>query len=239
MANCASSASEHFFKRTVVLGHAGAANQAHLRSHSGHGSSFALWDSNQPKFKAEPHHFRTLVLERMRLPLHVTEAKCECGADLDRLGRHRAACPRSGRLSTRAFGTRKDTGQDSPGGGSHCVMQWQAEGHGHRSVCTGREGKIEVLALGLPLHHGAQLTVDVTLRCALTANGEAHPNAAAEDIAVCSRARVDKEHKYTELVQETGVVWWWWHWKPEAGGTTKPFSSSTILRRPDQGKHHQ
>ena len=59
------------------------------------------------------------------------------------------------------------------------------------------ERAIEVLALGLPLHHGAQLAVDVTLRCALTANGEAHPNAAAEDGAVCSRARVDKVRKYT------------------------------------------
>ena len=79
---------------------------------------------------------------------------------------------------------------------------------------------IEVLALGLPLHHGAQLAVNVTFPCFLTANSEAHPNAAAD-------------------LQETGVVWWWWHWKPEADGATKPFSSSTILRRPDQGKHHQ
>ena len=72
--------------------------------------------------------------------LHETEARCECGADLDSLGRDRAACPRSGRLSTRALGPEKDTGQDLPGGGSHCAMQCQAEGHGHRNVCTGREG---------------------------------------------------------------------------------------------------
>ena len=29
---------------------------------------------------------------------------------------------------------------DLPGGGGHCAMQCQAEGHGHRSVCTGRVG---------------------------------------------------------------------------------------------------
>ena len=41
------------------------------------------------------------------------------------------------------------------------------------AVSAQDERAIEVLALVLPLHHGAQLAVDVTLRCALTANGEA------------------------------------------------------------------
>ena len=40
------------------------------------------------------------------------------------------------------------------------------------------ERAIEVLATGLPLHHGAQLAVDKTLRSALTACGRARPNAA-------------------------------------------------------------
>ena len=60
------------------------------------------------------------------------------------------------------------------------------------------ERAIEVLALGFPLHH--RVTVDVTLRCALEANREAHPNAAAEDGAMCSRAGADKERKYAELL---------------------------------------
>ena len=99
------------------------ANQAHLHSHSGHGSSFALSGTpTNPEFEVEPHHCKR---GQMR--------------DLDSLGRHRAACPRSGRLH-QSFGTRKVTCQDLPGGGSHCTMQCQAEGHGHRSVCTGREG---------------------------------------------------------------------------------------------------
>ena len=36
-----------------------------------------------------------LVLERLRMPHDVTEARCECGVPLDVFGRHRAACPRS------------------------------------------------------------------------------------------------------------------------------------------------
>ena len=40
--------------------------------------------------------FRTLLLERLQLPLQITEAECEgCQAPLDPLGRHRASCTRS------------------------------------------------------------------------------------------------------------------------------------------------
>ena len=41
--------------------------------------------------------------------------------------------------ANQSLGTRKITGQDLPGGGSHSAMQCQAEGHGHRRVCTRRE----------------------------------------------------------------------------------------------------
>ena len=60
---------------------------------------------------------------------------------------------------------------------------------------------IEVLASVLPLHHGAQLAVDVTLRCALTAASQACRNAATVNGGVCSRARADKEVRYTEPVE--------------------------------------
>ena len=51
------------------------------------------------------------------------------------------------------------------------------------SVAADDERAIEVLASGLPLFK-AQLAVDVTLRCALTADGRAQPGAAAVDGAV-------------------------------------------------------
>ena len=52
------------------------------------------------------------------------------------------------------------------------------------AVSAQDERAIEVLALVLLLHHDVQLAVDVTLRCTLTTNGEAHSNAAAEDGAM-------------------------------------------------------
>ena len=63
------------------------------------------------------------------------------------------------------------------------------------------EWSMEDLALGLAMNHGAQLTVDITLRSAVTANGSACPNAAKVDGAVLTTARLDKETKYAELVE--------------------------------------
>ena len=45
----------------------------------------------------KPLLFRSLVLERLRLLLSITGARCACGVSLDSRGQHRAACPRSGR----------------------------------------------------------------------------------------------------------------------------------------------
>ena len=93
----ASSSLEHHFRETVILAQSCAADQTHLRSHSGPGASSSMLGSpSSLEFK--------LVFERLRLPLDVTEARCECGGAVDLYGRHRAACPRSGRISTRAVG---------------------------------------------------------------------------------------------------------------------------------------
>ena len=100
----AASASEYHFRKSVVFAQSCPAHQAHLRSHSGSGCSHLLHGCpTRPEFKIDPLLFRVLVLERLRVPLLVTEARCECGAALDFKGRHRAACPHSGRLRTRAL----------------------------------------------------------------------------------------------------------------------------------------
>ena len=54
-----------------------------------------------PEFTLSPPVFRTMILERIRLPLDIAEARCECGGFVDSLGRHRAACPRSERTLAR------------------------------------------------------------------------------------------------------------------------------------------
>ena len=88
-----------------------AANQAHFRSHSSPGSGDVFLECpTGPEFQVEPGACRTFVFERLRLPLSVTDATCECGARLDLLGRHRAAISRSGRFAQHNSSNGEDIG---------------------------------------------------------------------------------------------------------------------------------
>ena len=122
-----------------------------------------------PEFRVEAALYRTLILERLRLPLAVTESRCECGDWVDSKGRHRAACPRSGRLRTRAVAPERTWAQVLREAGANvrfnCLLREM-----NVAVRAEDERRIEVLASGLPLFDGAQLAVD-TLRSALTSNG--------------------------------------------------------------------
>ena len=53
---------------------------------------------------------------------------------------------------------------------------------------------------GLPLYHGAQLAVDITLRSVLSASGLPRFNAAVVDSPVSGRAPENKERKYVEFL---------------------------------------
>ena len=73
----------HFRKMTMLSGRT-AARRAHLRSHSGRNAGAALADCPTcPEYTIPPHLFRTLILERLCLPLQMTEGHCEgCHAQL-------------------------------------------------------------------------------------------------------------------------------------------------------------
>lgn len=177
-----------------------AARRAHLRSHSGRNAGVALAHCpTAPEFTIPPHLFRTLLLERLQLPLQITEAECEgCQAPLDPLGRHRASCTRSGRVKRRATAIERMTARVFREAGA-CVRQNVFLRDMNINVPAQDSRHIEVLAQDLPCFAGAQLAVDITLRSALSCNGEAHPHAADRDGAVLVQARQDKETTYPEL----------------------------------------
>ena len=62
------------------------------------------------------------------------------------------------------------------------------------------EREVEVVAAGLPVYHGAQLTVNCTLTSVVTSCGATCSNAATLKGAVSIQARRDKEVKHAELV---------------------------------------
>ena len=171
---------------------------AHIQD-PGASDALSVCPSKQ-EYRIEAGLFRTLILERLRLPLQVTEKVCECGTMLDSTGRHRAACNRSGRLKKRALAPERTLARVCREAGATvrcnaklCDM--------NLAVAANDDRAIEVLASGLPLFFGAQLAVDSTVRCALAADGTAQPGAARVDGAVCTRAREDKERTYSELLR--------------------------------------
>ena len=111
--------------KTQILSVRPASCRARLRSHSGHNAGAALAHApTSPEYVIPPHLFRTMLLERLQLPLQIDETRCSgCQSPLDPLGRHRAACPRTGRTCS---------GQSMPR--SRCESQDQRilAGHEHR-----------------------------------------------------------------------------------------------------------
>ena len=175
--------------------------QAHLRSHSSHNAGMALSHApTAPEFTIPPHLFQVLVLERLRLPLLLTEATCEaCHEPLDALGRHRAACPNTGRLKKRAMPVERMMARVCREAGARVKLNARLRDM-NIGVASTDDRNIEVLVQDLPCFGGAQLAIDVTLRSALGRNGEAQPNAAEVDGTVLLQARADKERRYPELM---------------------------------------
>ena len=99
----ATSASEFFFREAVVLTNSSASNQAHLRSHSGYGSSHVFCGTPSSLNSASNLTFSAHSCWRgydcpskwQRLLASVERAWTVWG--------HRAACPCSGRLRSRAL----------------------------------------------------------------------------------------------------------------------------------------
>ena len=64
--------------------------------------------------------------------------------------------------------------------------------------------RLEVVADGLPLFHGAQLAIDTTMVSPLSREGVPHARCAEVDGAALEAARRRKERRYPELVGEDG-----------------------------------
>jgi hypothetical protein len=198
----ASSTREHFFRRHEVLAKSMPADQAHLRSHSGRNAGAALSGVPTAKeYELEPFQCRTLLLERLRLPLSLGEATCTgCGCPVDARGRHYASCTKTGRLKKRAAEPERVLARICREAGA-VVRQNVLLKNLNANVRASDKRAVEVVAQGLPCRGGKQLAVDVTLRSVLAADGTPHSRAASADGVVALRARQDKQSTYPELVK--------------------------------------
>ena len=158
--------------RTLLLNRT-AARRAHLRG--GIGTC-----SHAPEYTIPPHLFRTLILQRLQLPLRITESLCEgCHAPSDPLGRHRASCTRSGRIKKRATPTERTVARIFREAGG-CVRQNVFLRDTNINVAAQDSRRIEVPKICLAsVEHSWRWTSLYATH--LTSNGEAHPQAADVD----------------------------------------------------------
>ena len=80
--------------------------------------------------------------------------------------------------------------------------------------------------MGLPRYGGFQLAIGATLRASISAAGIVQGRAAEEDACICAAARVDKEHKYVEIVNGTHCLLV--ALASDVGGGGEGFSSEAI-----------
>ena len=126
-----------------------------------------------PEFLLQPDVFRTVVLERLRLPLQITESHCECGATS-------WDATEPGKLRSRPVAPERALARICREAGA-IVRQNVMVQDMNIIVSALDERRIEVLEYGLPLNHGAQFAIDVTLRSALTTGTAPRTNAARVD----------------------------------------------------------
>ena len=167
-----------------------------------------------------PRNTSARLLESLPLPLKIVEAQCECGALLDEQGRHRAACPRSGRLRSRAVGPERTLARVCREAGAtvRCNVRLRDM---NVAVSATDMRSIEVLAIGLPLHHGAQLAVDITLRSALTSASMRVRMRPLLTGPCWSRLAPTRNVSTLNLSTWTAAVWWLLASKLEAVGVMK------------------
>ena len=157
---------------------------------------------------------------------------------LDSFGRHRAVCPRSGRLRTRAVGPERTLARVCREAGATVRYNTKLRDM-NVAVAAEDERAIEVLASGLPIRQGVQFAVDVTVRCVLTADGLPTPRAARHHGAALLRARADKERKIHRVGAQRQVPVVWLLWKLGAVVVTKRRNSSANWLVVGHGRSHR
>ena len=123
--------------------------------------------------------FRVLLLRRLWLPLPPYSRFCRCGRPLDPSGHHRAACAQAGVLGRQGYALESAAARVCREAGARVstnVLVWDLDLLPPERAAR----RLEVVADGLPLFHGAQLAVDTTLVSPLRRNGVPHSRCARE-----------------------------------------------------------
>ena len=196
---------DDFFMSTSIWPRLPDASKALLRSQSGplSGLPFTCCPAAfHSRFYAQV--FRVLLLRRLWLPLPPSSRSCRCGRPLDVLGHHRAAGANVGVLGRRGFALESAAARVCREAGGRVSVNVAVRDLDIRVPDRADERRLEVVADGLPLFHGAQIAVDTTLVSVLRRDGTPHPRCVNEDGAALAQARRRKELRYPELAGQHG-----------------------------------
>ena len=153
---------DHFFQ-TVVLPRCLPPERALLRSEGGplSGLPFVACPSS-PHQRFASHLFRVLLLRRLHLPLPLSSRSCRCGRPLDARGHHRTSCPTSGVLGRRGFALESAAARVCREAGARVRTNVFVRDLDLLPQGVPDQRRLEVVAEGLPLFHGAQLAIELS-----------------------------------------------------------------------------
>ena len=148
--------------------------------------------------------FRALLLRRLWRPLPLSSSACRCGRPLDAFGHHRSACVVSGVLGRRGFALESAAARVCREAGGRVTLNVRVNDLDLPPRGAQDQRRLEVVADGVPLFHGAQLAIDTTMVSAVKGDGRPGPLSARVDGAALARARRRKEITYPELSGANG-----------------------------------
>ena len=194
-----------FFLNTAVWPRLSNASRALVRSQGGPlaGLPFSCCPTSSHT-RLDAQVFRVLLLRRLWLPLPPTKRTCRCGRLLDCFGHHRAACATVGVLGRRGFTLESAAARVCREAGARVSENVLVRDLDILAPDAADERRLEVIADGLPLFHGAQLAIDTTMVSPLGRDGAPHPQCANVDGAAMLAARRRKQRRYPELAGEDG-----------------------------------
>ena len=159
--------------------------------------------------------------------LRAPPCQCRCGGRLDPLGDHRAACPTAGVLGVRGAPLRAAARMCREAGARVATNVFLRDMNVGLPLAESR--RIDVLANGLPLWHGAQVAVDTTLVCPLTRSGEPRQGAEREPgLALQTAANRKRRVVYQNFSPRGGanLQFWALRWAGESGRKRLDLSAS-------------
>ena len=154
-----------------------------------------------PTSRFSSQEFRVLLLRRLWLPLPLSVHSCRCGRPLDAFGHHHAACATVGVLGRRGFSLESGAARVCREAGGRVSVNVFVRDLDIAILGVLDNRRLEVVADGLPLFHGAQLAVDTTMVSPLKRDGPAFPRATVDGAALAWQR---KDSTYPELAGRFG-----------------------------------